>query len=80
VKVKGKQAVRSFLIELALYSVLVVTYVFFAIRLLGDWVEGIYQQHKILYAFAALILIIGQGVVLEMVTTALLKLIRSRVE
>jgi hypothetical protein len=60
------------------YAGLVVVYVFFVIALMGPSLDGLYEHHKIRYAIAALLLIIGQGVVLEMVTSLLLKLIGSR--
>ena len=75
---KPRHATRLFLIELIVYSGLVVIYVFFVISLLGKWSGGLYQHHKTGYAFAALLVIIGQGVALEMVTSLLLRLIRSR--
>jgi NADH:ubiquinone oxidoreductase subunit 6 (subunit J) len=78
VKSKLSLAVRSFLIELLVYAVLVGVYVVFVIGLLNAWLHGLYDHNKTLYAFIALLLIIGQGVVLEMVTTLLLKLIGSR--
>ena len=77
-KSKLSLAVRSFLIELLVYAVLVGVYVVFVIGLLNAWLHGLYDNNKTLYAFIALLLIIGQGVVLEMVTTLLLKLIGSR--
>lgn len=77
-KSKLSLAVRSFLIELLVYAVLVGVYVVFVIGLLNAWLHGLYDHNKTLYAFIALLLIIGQGVVLEMVTTLLLKLIGSR--
>lgn len=73
-------AARSFLVELILYAGLVVVYVFFVISLLREWLGTLYERHKVGYAVAALLLIIGQGVVLEMVTTALLRLIRRRMD
>jgi len=63
-----------------LYAGLVVVYVFFVIAFLGNWLDALYEHHKIRYAFAALLLIIGQGVVLEMVTTILLRFIRRRTD
>ncbi|HEY3136899.1 MAG TPA: hypothetical protein VGL29_12790 [Blastocatellia bacterium] len=79
-KAEQKVAARSFFIELLLYAVLVFAYVFFVVGLLGGWVHQVYEQHKIVYAFAALTLIVVQGVGLEIITTALFKLIRSRTE
>lgn len=77
-KNKPMHAARSFLIELMLYAGLVVVYVFVVIGFLGNWLDALYEHHKIRYAFAALLLIVGQGVVLEMVTANLLRLIRRR--
>ena len=77
---KPTHAARSFLIELLVYAGLVVVYVFFVIAFLGNRLDALYEHHKIRYAFVALLLIIGQGVVLEMVTSILLKLIRFRSE
>ena len=79
-KAEQKVAARSFLIELLLYAALVFAYVFFVIGLLGGWVHQVYEQHKIVYAFVALTLIVVQGVGLEIITTALLKLVRSGTE
>jgi cytochrome c biogenesis protein CcdA len=73
---KARHAARSFLIELMLYAGLIVVYVFFVIAFLGNWLDALYEHNKVRYAFAALLLIIGQGVVLEMVTTILLRFIR----
>lgn len=77
-KSKPSLAVKSFLIELLVYSVLVGVYVLFVIGLLNTWLHGLYDHNKVAYAAIALLLIIGQGVVLETVTTLLLKLIGSR--
>lgn len=77
-KSKLSLAVRSFLIELVVYAALVVVYVLFVIGLLSDWIHGLYEHNKIVYAIVALLLIVSQGVVLEMVTSLLMKLIRSR--
>lgn len=77
---KPAHAARSFLIELTVYAGLIVVYVLFVIALLGGWLDELYLRHKVRYAIAALLLIIGQGVVLEMVTNLLLKLVRSRSE
>ncbi|HSB11580.1 MAG TPA: hypothetical protein VLM38_18975 [Blastocatellia bacterium] len=69
---------RTFLFELLVYAGLVVAYVFFVIGLLGVWLHRIYQHHKNWYALTALVLIVTQGVVLEFITSLLLRLVRSR--
>lgn len=77
-KQKPKLAAGSFLIEILVYAVLVAAYVLFVIGLLGPWLQGLYDHNKTRYAVVALLLIIGQGVVLELVTGILLKLVRAR--
>ena len=62
--------------ELVVYSVFVFVYFFFVLHFLGDWLKHLFDEHRVIYASAALTLIIVQGVILEMLTTALLRLIR----
>ena len=68
----------SFLVELAVYTVFVFAYFFLVLHFLGGWLKHVFDQNKTLYAFVALALIIAQGVGLEMLTTGLLRMIRSR--
>ena len=75
-----RHTLRSFLIELLVYAVLVVGYFFLVLHLLGDWLLGLFEHHRVLYAIIALALIVGQGVLLEALTTALLSLIQPRVK
>ena len=75
---EDKDSLASILIELVVYAALVVVYFFLVLHFLGDWVTQIYQRDKRLYAVMALALIVGQGVLLETLTTGLLKWIRSR--
>ena len=71
---------RAFLIELVVYAALVVAYFFLVLHFLGGWLFDLEHQHRYLYAFVAILLIIGQAVVLENVTTFLLRLLRGRSE
>jgi hypothetical protein len=71
---------RAFLIELAVYAVLVVGYFFLVLHFLGDWLYQLEMHHRYTYAGVAILLIIGQAVVLENVTTLLLRIIRGRSE
>ena len=68
------------MIELALYAVLVVTYFFLVLHFLGGWLHQLEVHHRYTYAGVAILLIIGQAVVLQNVTTYLLRLIRGRFE
>ncbi len=76
-KAEGAHTFRAMLIELPVYAVLVIVYFFAVLHLLGGWLGRLHAEHTFLYAIVAIGLIIGQAVVLEMVTTALLRLLRS---
>ncbi len=75
-----KKSLGSFVIELVVYGVLVVGYFFLVLHFLGNYLHRLFEQDRKTYAFVALLLIIGQGIVLEMLTTFLLNLIRSERE
>ena len=74
------KTVRAFAIELALYTVLVVVYFFLVLHLLGQWLFELEIHHRYTYAVTAILLIIGQAILLESITTFLMRLIRSRFE
>jgi uncharacterized membrane protein len=79
-KKETTKTLRAFAIELAIYVLLVVAYFFLVLHLLGGWLHGLESNHRYLYAGTAIFLIIGQAVVLESVTTFLLRLLRGRSE
>lgn len=71
---------RAFLIELAIYVVFVTVYFFLVLHFLANWLQDLYLHHVKLYALMAIVLIIGQAVLLESVTTALLRFLRGRAQ
>ncbi len=77
-KLKGARP-EAFLLKLALYAVFVVSYFFLVLHFLGDWLKQVFDENKTLYAVVALGLIVVQGVFLEMLTSAMMKVIRRRV-
>ncbi|MEP6604273.1 MAG: hypothetical protein ABJB69_10020 [Spartobacteria bacterium] len=77
---KTATTLRAFLIELAVYGALVVGYFFLVLHFLGGWLYQLQLQHRYAYAGTAILLIIGQAVVLESVTTFLLRLLVGRSE
>ena len=77
-KAETANTVRAFLIELAIYSVLVVGYFFLVLHFLGEWLVQLHNRY--VYALVSILLIIGQAVLLEAVTTLLLRKIRGRSE
>ena len=79
-KAEDRKTLYSFLIELAVYGVLVAVYFFLVLHFLGDWLSDLDKKSVRLYALLAIGLIIGQSVVLEWVTTFLFRLLRGRSE
>ena len=77
-KQDGAKSLRVFAAELAIYAVLVTGYFFLVLHLLGNWLYRLETQHRILYAFACILLIAGQAVVLDAITTVLFRLLRRR--
>ena len=76
-KKKATGTVRAFAIELAIYAVLVIAYFFLVLHLLGQWLYEMEVHHRYTYAVLSILLIIGQAVLLESVTTWLLRLLRG---
>jgi hypothetical protein len=80
VKKGTARTLRAFVIELAIYAVLVITYFFLVLNLLGQWLYELEIHRRYTYAALAIVLIIGQAVLLESLTTFLIRLIRGRSE
>ena len=77
-KKSDAKSLRAFAAELAIYAVLVTAYFFLVLHLLGDWVYRLETHHRILYAVVAILLIAGQAVVLDAITTLLFRILRRR--
>jgi hypothetical protein len=79
-KLDTAKTLRAFAVELVVYAALVVGYFFLVLHFLGDWLHQLELHHRTTYAGTAILLIIGQAVVLESLTTLLLRMIRGRSE
>jgi len=77
-KKQEAKSLRAFAVELAIYSVLVTVYFFLVLHLLGEWLYHLESQHRYVYAVVSLLLIAGQAVALDAVTTLLFRLLRGR--
>lgn len=62
------QILRRLAIELLLYGVLLVVYFWFVLRYLDSWIYSLFNESLTIYSVISLILIVAQGVLLEMVT------------
>jgi hypothetical protein len=58
-------------IELAIYSALVAGYLLIVLRALRPVLLSAAEQHRVLYGVLALLLMLGQGVLLEFLTSLL---------
>jgi len=76
-KTEVGRTLRAFVVELLVYAVLVTVYFFAVLHFLGGWLMRLATEHIHTYAIVAILLIIGQAVVLEAVTTGLLRLLRG---
>ena len=72
-----KASLQRYAIELVLYSILVAAYYFLVFYFLGNGLLDMYRHQRRLYAGLALGLIVGQGLLLEILTRFLLGLISS---
>lgn len=64
--------VINFAIELVVYGVLVVGYFYVVLRFLETFLADLYRDNISLYAFLGLGLVVGQGVLLEAITSFIL--------
>ena len=76
-KTEVRRTLRAFVVELFVYTLLVTVYFFAVLHFLGGWLVQLATHHIRVYAVVAILLIIGQAVVLEAVTTGLLRLLRG---
>ena len=76
-KKEKTNTLRAFLVELAVYGVFVTAYFFLVLHFLSGWLQDLHLNHVRIYAAITIVLIIGQAVLLESVTTWLLRLLRG---
>jgi hypothetical protein len=74
-----RRFLTSFAIEIVVYAALMFAYFFLVLHFLSGWITQLCHEHPTGYAFVALGLMVGQGVALELVTSALFRFIRERV-
>jgi hypothetical protein len=79
-KTQAAKTLRAFLVELVVYAILVVGYFFLVLHFLGESLHELEMHHRYTYAGVAILLIIGQAVVLEGITTFLMRLLSGRSE
>ena len=71
-------SVKAFLIELAVYAVLVVGYFLLVLHFLGGWLKELFDHQRWGYAVAGLAIVLTQAALLELLTSGLLHFFRPR--
>jgi len=79
-KPEARKSLKSFVVELGLYALAVAVYFGLVLHYLGGWLYELFKHERHLYAAVALGLIVGQGILLEVVTRVLLAFINPRTE
>jgi hypothetical protein len=74
---KPRLNVKMFVFELLVYTALVLTYFGVVLHYLGHWLEDIFDHDRTTYAMVAILLMVGQAVVLEMISSLLFFFIRK---
>jgi predicted tellurium resistance membrane protein TerC len=69
---------KAFLLHLVVYGSLLLLYFALVLRYGAAWLLGLFHQHRTEYALAAILLMIGQAVGLEIVSHFVLRLIRRK--
>jgi len=75
-KMEPRKLFRNMLVEIMIYSLLIFGYYLLVLRWMGDWIASIFNSNLVLYAFSGLGLIFVQAVLLDILTTFLMKHIK----
>ena len=73
---KTKRLLVTFLAEIIIYGLLLAIYFVAVLRLLGEPLNELFNLNPLVYAGATLLLIVVQAVILEQVTSFMLKLLK----
>ncbi len=68
---------RNLLIEIVIYGILVFGYYLLVLRWLDDWLMMVFNTNLVYYAFVGLGMIFIQAVLLDFVTSFLMKFIKT---
>ena len=69
---------QNSLLHLVVYSALLLGYFYLVLSYLSGWLTGLFHHHRMEYAFAGILLMIVQAVVLQTISGWILRLIRRR--
>lgn len=66
-----------YLVETAIYAVFIFVYYWAVLYPSCGWLKLLFDEHKTLYGVLALVLVVAQAALLELVITGLFRLIRG---
>jgi Kef-type K+ transport system membrane component KefB len=69
---------KATLLHLIIYGALLALYFVLVLRYLAHWLESLFNQHRAEYAIIAIVLMVGQAVGLEIISSFILRLMRRR--
>jgi hypothetical protein len=75
-----KPSGKQFALEIGIFTGIVLCYFFLVLSFLSNWLKNLFDHNKLIYAVVAWALIAGQGVVLEVLAVALLRVIKSETD
>jgi len=75
-KLEPRKLFRNLLIEILIYSVLIFGYYLIVLRYLDDWLLSLFQSSLSFYSLIGIGMIIIQAVLLDFVTSFLMKYIK----
>jgi hypothetical protein len=67
--------IRNFVLEMIVYSALLLVYFLTILRILGNWLFDLFNNNLLVYAIVGLMIMLIQGVVLEWLTSLLIRLL-----
>lgn len=70
-KPKTRRLLRNLVLEVIIYSILLLSYFLIVLRYLGEPLNELFHQSLIVYAGATLLLIVAQSVALDFITSFL---------
>jgi hypothetical protein len=71
VKPKTRRLLRNLVLEVIIYSILLLSYFLIVLRYLGEPLNELFHQSLLVYAGATLLLIVAQSVALDFITSFL---------
>ena len=75
-KMDPRKLLRNLILEIIIYGLLIFGYYWLVLRWLGEWIESVFDANLYLYAGAGLGLILIQAVLLDILTSFLMKYIK----